>query len=94
VQFPAHAITPCVTITREVLHHPCYAFGGQVTLHAHSGQETGVISRLVSLLNAKTGEASRQRPRCLLKVRCLPATARLLPEHGRVPSRLPAAGAW
>lgn len=40
----------------------------QVTLHAHSIQETGTISRLVSLLNAKTGEASKQRPRCLLKV--------------------------
>lgn len=41
----------------------------QVTLHAHSGHETGVISRLVSLLNSKTGEPSKQRPRCLLKVR-------------------------
>jgi hypothetical protein len=40
----------------------------QVTLHAHSIQETGCIRRLVSLLNAKTGEPSKQRPRCLLKV--------------------------
>jgi hypothetical protein len=39
-----------------------------VTLHAHSIQETGCIRRLVSLLNAKTGEPSKQRPRCLLKV--------------------------
>ena len=39
-----------------------------MTLHAHSVQETGCIRRLVSLLNAKTGEASKQRPRCLLKV--------------------------
>lgn len=41
----------------------------QVTLHAHSAHETGSISRLVSLLNAKTGEPQKQGPRCLLKVR-------------------------
>ena len=41
----------------------------QVTLHVHSCQETGVVSRLVSLLDGKTGQPARQRPRCLLKVR-------------------------
>lgn len=42
--------------------------GVQVTVHAHSAQETGVISRLMALLDAKTGQAAKQRPRCLLKV--------------------------
>ena len=41
----------------------------QVTLHVHSCQETGIVSRLVALLDAKTGQPARQRPRCLLKVR-------------------------
>lgn len=39
----------------------------QVTLHAHASQETGYITQLVSLLNAKTSEVSKARPRCLLK---------------------------
>ena len=39
----------------------------QVTLHAHASQETGHMSQLVSLLNAKTFEVSKARPRCLLK---------------------------
>lgn len=32
-----------------------------------AARETGHISGLVSLLNAKTGEVQRARPRCLLK---------------------------
>jgi translation elongation factor EF-1alpha len=39
----------------------------QVTLHAHTARESGHISGLVSLLNAKTGEVLRSKPRCLLK---------------------------
>lgn len=41
--------------------------GQQATIHAHTARETGHISGLVSLLNAKTGEVQRLRPRCLLK---------------------------
>lgn len=40
--------------------------GAQVTLHAHAARETGHISSLLSLLNAKTGEVERHKPRCLL----------------------------
>ncbi len=39
----------------------------QVTLHAHTARESGHISALVSLLNSKTGEVVRAKPRCLLK---------------------------
>ncbi|EFN56452.1 hypothetical protein CHLNCDRAFT_35207 [Chlorella variabilis] len=41
--------------------------GQQVTIHAHTARESGHISGLVSLLNGKTGEVQRARPRCLLK---------------------------
>mmetsp|Transcript_11558 Transcript_11558/g.34681 ORF Transcript_11558/g.34681 Transcript_11558/m.34681 type:complete len:692 (+) Transcript_11558:117-2192(+) len=41
--------------------------GQQVTVHAHSTQETGVVSRLVTLLDTKTGQPAKSRPRCLLK---------------------------
>lgn len=39
----------------------------QVTLHAHAARETGFVSRLVASIDAKTGEASKKRPRVLLK---------------------------
>lgn len=39
----------------------------QVTLHAHASQETGHLSQLVSLLDSKTFEVSKSKPRCLLK---------------------------
>ena len=39
----------------------------QVTLHAHASQETGHMSQLVSLLDSKTFEVSKSKPRCLLK---------------------------
>lgn len=41
--------------------------GQQVTIHAHTARESGHVSALVSLLNSKTGEVQRARPRCLLK---------------------------
>ncbi|KAL3150476.1 hypothetical protein ABBQ32_000300 [Trebouxia sp. C0010 RCD-2024] len=41
--------------------------GQQVTLHAHASQETGHISHLVSLLDSKTFEVSKAKPRCLLQ---------------------------
>lgn len=41
--------------------------GQQVTLHAHTARESGHISGLVSLLNSKSGEVIRTKPRCLLK---------------------------
>ena len=39
----------------------------QVTIHAHSARASGAITRLVSLLDPKTGQESRARPRMLLK---------------------------
>lgn len=39
----------------------------QVTLHAHTARESGHISGLVSLLNSKSGEVTRAKPRCVLK---------------------------
>ena len=39
----------------------------QVTLHAHASQETGHMSQLISLLDSKTLEVSKNKPRCLLK---------------------------
>ena len=39
----------------------------QVTIHVHTAQEAGHISRLVSTLDAKTGEVVRQRPRAVMK---------------------------
>lgn len=39
----------------------------QVTIHVHTSQEAGQISSLVSLLDAKTGEASKKKPRAILK---------------------------
>ena len=39
----------------------------QVTLHAHASQETGHLSQLLSLLDSKTFEVSKNKPRCLLK---------------------------
>jgi elongation factor 1 alpha-like protein len=41
--------------------------GQQVTIHVHAARENGTVTRLLSLLDAKTGEVSRRRPRCLLK---------------------------
>ena len=41
--------------------------GQAVTLHAHAARESGHVSALVSLLDPKTWEVSRARPRCLLK---------------------------
>ncbi|PSC70924.1 HBS1 isoform X1 isoform B [Micractinium conductrix] len=41
--------------------------GQQVTIHAHTARESGHVSALLSLLNSKTGEVQRAKPRCLLK---------------------------
>lgn len=49
-------LTPCPKPARLPLTHPPCA-----------ARESGHISRLVSLLNSKTGEVQRARPRCLLK---------------------------
>ena len=38
-----------------------------MTIHAHSARASGTITRLISLLDPKTGEQSRARPRMLLK---------------------------
>ncbi len=38
-----------------------------MTIHAHSARSSGAITWLVSLLDPKTGEESRARPRMLLK---------------------------
>lgn len=39
--------------------------GHAVTIHAHTAREAGVISHLMALCDAKTGEPTKQRPRCL-----------------------------
>ncbi|EIE22483.1 hypothetical protein COCSUDRAFT_47906 [Coccomyxa subellipsoidea C-169] len=41
--------------------------GRQVSVHVHTAQESGQISRLVSVLNPKTGEVTKARPRALTK---------------------------
>ncbi len=42
-------------------------FAMQVVLHVHAAREQGHVSRLVSLLDAKTGQIAKQRPRALGK---------------------------
>ena len=39
----------------------------QVSVHVHAAVEAGQISRLVSVLNPKTGEVMKARPRALSK---------------------------
>ena len=39
----------------------------QVVLHAHAAREQGHVSGLISLLDAKTGQVSKPRPRALGK---------------------------
>lgn len=41
--------------------------GHAVTVHAHAAREAGTISGLVAVLDSKTGQQTKQRPRCLLK---------------------------
>lgn len=41
--------------------------GQQVTIHSHAARSDGTISKLVSLLDSKTGDTIRLNPRCLLK---------------------------
>ncbi|KAK9822587.1 hypothetical protein WJX74_007878 [Apatococcus lobatus] len=41
--------------------------GQQVILHAHAAREQGHVSALISLLDAKTGQVAKQRPRALGK---------------------------
>ena len=38
-----------------------------MTLHAHAVREAAHLSSLVSLLDGRSGEVLRARPRCLLK---------------------------
>lgn len=39
----------------------------QVSIHVHTAQESGQISQLISVLNPKTGEVTRARPRAIVK---------------------------
>jgi len=48
-------------ITIPLLH------GQNLTLHAHSVRSTGVLTKIVSIVNEHTGEVTKERPRCLLK---------------------------
>ncbi|BDA43503.1 HBS1-like protein [Coccomyxa sp. Obi] len=41
--------------------------GRQVSIHVHTAQESGQISRLISVLNPKTGEVTKARPRAIVK---------------------------
>lgn len=58
-KFTAHIMVLDVVI--PLLH------GQNVTLHAHAASCTGTISRLIALVNPKSGEITRERPRCLMK---------------------------
>lgn len=49
---------------RKRVHAPCYS---QVTIHIHTAQEAGHIASLASLLDPKTGELLKRRPRAVLK---------------------------
>lgn len=41
--------------------------GQNVTLHAHATRGTGVITKILSLVDEHTDEVKKERPRCLLK---------------------------
>lgn len=41
--------------------------GQNVTLHSHAARNTGTISKLVSIVNPKSGQVMKEKPRCLLK---------------------------
>jgi len=41
--------------------------GQNVTLHAHATRGTGVITKILSLIDEHTDEVKKERPRCLLK---------------------------
>lgn len=41
--------------------------GMNCIMHCHTLRESGIISELVSLLDSKTGEVIRNKPRCLTK---------------------------
>lgn len=68
-----HPLFPARVATRLearvlVLDVPTPLLRGQsVTLHCHTAREEGAVSALVALLDGKTGEELRKRPRCLLK---------------------------
>lgn len=53
--------------------------GQNVTLHAHTASDTGIISRIVSLIDEDTGKVTRERPRCLLKGQA--AIVEIIPSH-------------
>jgi len=41
--------------------------GQNVTLHSHAARNTGTISKLVSIVDPKSGQVMKEKPRCLLK---------------------------
>ena len=41
--------------------------GASVTLHCHTAREEAVVTALVALLDGKSGDVLKQRPRCLLR---------------------------
>jgi len=41
--------------------------GQQVTLHAHAARGSGHVSRLIAILDGKSGDVTKEKPRCLLK---------------------------
>jgi elongation factor 1 alpha-like protein len=48
-------------ITIPLLH------GQNLTLHAHAARTTGVLTKILSIVDEHTGEVTKERPRCLLK---------------------------
>ncbi|GMH43071.1 hypothetical protein BSKO_10993 [Bryopsis sp. KO-2023] len=71
-----------------ILEPPVPIVPGQpVALHAHTVREEGNISRLISILNPKTGEVLKNKPRCLTKgqtviMEITPARGMCLEEYG------------
>lgn len=41
--------------------------GQNLTLHAHAARTTGVLTKILSIVDEHTGEVTKERPRCLLK---------------------------
>lgn len=62
-RLPLHVPAHCLRYTPKYIHPSVL----QVTVHAHAAQDAGVISSLTSILDPKSGQVAKQRPRAVLK---------------------------
>jgi len=73
VSMLCHPEWPCPVVRRfeakvAILESEMPIVAGQpATLHVHVGKEEAAITALVALLDSKTGEVKKSKPRCLLK---------------------------